>query len=61
MKKVSKYFTSGLKFLDYFKQPLKLQVSKKGHKKEHEQEDEVGSTWGAMLTIIAFIALYLNG
>ena len=61
MKKVSKYATEGLKFLDFFKQPLLLLVTRKGPEGEREQHDEVGSIYGGFLTLIAFFFLFSNG
>ena len=59
--KLGKYASEGVKLVDYFKQPIKMLVTRKGVNGEREQEDEIGSIYGGFLTIIAFTCLFLNG
>ena len=61
MNKVSKFSFSILKQIDYFKQPVKLLVSRKGWRKNREPDEDLGSIWGGFLTIISFTFLIING
>lgn len=61
MNKIRKISLSILKDIDYFKQPVKLLVSRKGRHETREPDEDLGSIWGGFLTIISFTFLIING